>query len=135
MEGTGPLIERFGSLLRDLVRWGLVERHETKARRSWLLAPAAQRRLDELVPAHAPVEADVYLDRVCADCRLRRLTRRKGDSYLCEDCWVARQSRKGGLAESPPQVRQSYSRRRLRPADDHAPNGASEDTDRIRAMP
>ena len=106
-------IERFDPLLRDLVGWGLVERQAGNAKR-WQLTPAAQQRLNELVPSVA-VAADIYLDRVCPDCHERRLTRRHGDSYLCDRCWADRQTRLSVVAtEALAPAKQTHFRRRSR---------------------
>ena len=81
-------IESFDPLLRDLVAWGIVVRGGTKTRPSWTLVEAAQRRLDELEPKTGPFDVDqlVYLDHLCADCRLRTPTRLRDGIYLCDAC-------------------------------------------------
>jgi hypothetical protein len=82
-------IETFDPLLRDLVGWGLVERQDATA---WRLVASAQRRLDELLPTRAPGSgAVVFLNRRCADCQKRGLTRLRGESYVCDGCWAERQ--------------------------------------------
>ena len=130
-------IERFDSLLRDLVRWELVARHETKTRASWQLVPAAQRRLDELLSGHV-AKADVYLDRICADCHRRELTRRRGETYVCDDCWAQRQARMSVVTELPQEERPTPFWRRLRSADEQPAKAASEtksDTEPTEAAP
>ena len=137
MDDRGHPIERFDSLLRDLVRWGLVARHQTKTRASWQLVPAAQRRLDELLSAHV-AKADVYLDRICADCHRRELTRRRGEAYVCDDCWSQRQARMSVVAELPDDARPTPFWRRLRSTDDQrakAHNETKDDSEPTEAAP
>ncbi len=111
-------IDRFDPLLRDLAGWGLVERRATKTRATWQLAPAAQRRLEELLPASQMVspQAVVYLDRLCAECHQRELTRLHGDLYVCDRCWATRQTRRNTVvAAAPDEARPTHRWRRGRP--------------------
>jgi hypothetical protein len=109
-------IETFDPLLRDLVGWGLVERPDSSPGTPWQLVATAQQRLDELVsPTQvAGAGADVYLDRRCADCRQRGLTRLHGESYVCDTCWAERQGRLNAVVTEPAPVEQPHFWRRTR---------------------
>jgi hypothetical protein len=92
-------IETFDPLLRDLVGWGLVERQDGT---TWQLVASAQQRLDELLPTRAPgAAAVVFLNRRCADCNQRGLTRLRGDSYVCDGCWAERQVKRDVVVSEP----------------------------------
>jgi hypothetical protein len=75
------------ALLRDLVGHGLV-RHSDRGANSWTLTESAQRRLNDLAVATAPVDAEsiLYLNRRCAICRERTPTRLRQERYLCKAC-------------------------------------------------
>jgi hypothetical protein len=108
-------IETFDPLLRDLVVWGLLEHHEGETGAHWQLVPSAQRRLDELAPAKVTgVGAVVYLDRLCADCRQRGLTRLYGEKYVCDSCRDERHVRRDTVAEVASPAEQSHFWRRSR---------------------
>ncbi len=108
-------IETFDPLLRDLVCWGLVKRNEETNDAPWQLAPAAQKRLDELRPASTPrAAAVVYLDHRCADCRQRGPTRIHQDCYLCEKCWAERQELPVAVVAEPPSDENTHFWRRSR---------------------
>ena len=118
VEKTHP-IERFDSLLRDLVGWGLVERQDADSETTtpWQLVRDAQHRLDELLlRGRVPgAEADFYLDHLCAVCHQRGLTKQHGGSYLCEGCWGERQARLEAAGTDPsPSVKQARFWRRSR---------------------
>jgi hypothetical protein len=85
-------IERFDPLLRDLIGWGLAERYDSGEGPAWRLNGPAQRRLDELSPSTpSGHDAVVYLDRRCADCQQRGMTRLHEEHYVCDRCWAGRQ--------------------------------------------
>ena len=108
-------IETFDPLLRDLVCWGLVARQDGMTETPWQLVPTAQQRLDELQPTGAPqAGAIVYLDHICADCRKREPTRIHEDCYLCEKCWVERESRLNSVVTEPPSDQHTHFWRRSR---------------------
>lgn len=108
-------VERFDPLLRDLIGWGLVERADSETGPSWQLVGPAQRRLDELSPPSASGhDAVVYLDRRCADCRQRGLTRLRDESYVCDGCWSGRQAAPDPVAPQPAPVGQTSFWRRGR---------------------
>jgi hypothetical protein len=110
-------IETFDPLLRDLVGWRLVERQDGSAGTPWQLVSAAQRRLDELFPTEgAGARAVVYLDRHCADCHQRGLTRLEGESYLCDSCSAQRQEQPQALVTEPAPAEQAHFWRRSRPS-------------------
>jgi hypothetical protein len=108
-------IETFDPLLRDLIGWGLVERQDGNAGTPWQLVPTAQRRLDELLPNPVPgAGAVVYLNRLCADCHQRGLTRLHGESYVCDGCWAERQGRLDAVVTEPSPAEQTHFWRRSR---------------------
>jgi hypothetical protein len=111
-------IETFDPLLRDLVGWGLVERSEEGTGTGWQLVPAAQQRLDDLLaPSGATgtgTGADVYLNRLCADCHQRGLTRLRGECYLCDRCWTVREDGPVEEVTEPSPVTQAHFWRRPR---------------------
>jgi ribosomal protein L37AE/L43A len=109
-------IETFDPLLRDLVAWGLVDRQDGDTGEAWKLVPAAQRRLDELLsPTRLPgAGADVYLDRRCADCQHRGLTRLHEEIYVCDSCWAERQGPLDAEVIPPSPVEQTHRWRRSR---------------------
>jgi ribosomal protein S27AE len=108
-------IERFDPLLRDLIGWGLVERDDSHPGISWRLVGSAQRRLDELSPpraaGHDPV---VYLDRRCAECQQRGMTRLHDERYVCDRCWSGRLRVPEPVAPEPSPAGQSHFWRRSR---------------------
>jgi hypothetical protein len=122
-EGRSYRIETFDPLLRDLVVWGLVMKTEAEVG-LWQLTDAAQRRLDEIAERTRPLPPDqlVYLDRLCADCRLRGRTRLCDGVYLCEECEKHRTA-KVMDAEGPssPVVRKDRWRRRGNAVDGSTP--------------
>jgi hypothetical protein len=113
-------IETFDPLLRDLVGWGLVERTDGVEDAPWRLVPTARQRLEELAsPTQAPgAGADVYLDRRCADCQKRGLTRLHGESYVCDTCWEERQGRLNPVVTEPAPTAQPHRWRRTRQRQD-----------------
>jgi len=116
MNHTYP-IKTFDPLLRDLVAWGLVVRSGTEARPAWRLSEAAQRRLNEVVPANgvAGDEQLVYLNHRCTDCHLWGLTRLIDGVYLCQDCSEHRAIEPGENEDlATPAVRSTRWRRRRR---------------------
>ena len=113
-------IETFDPLLRDLVGWGLVERTDSVEDAPWQLVPTARQRLEELAsPTQAPsAGADVYLDRRCADCQKRGLTRLHSESYVCDTCWEERQGRLNPVVTEPAPTVQPHRWRRTRQRQD-----------------
>lgn len=110
---SGPRIESFDPLLRDLVGWGLVTRVETDGVPSWQLGEAAQDRLNEIIRPAGSLSPEqlVYLDHFCADCQVRGTTRLHDGVYLCSAC---SERRLVGTPEPPPTV-QRWRWRRDRP--------------------
>jgi hypothetical protein len=112
-------IETFDPLLRDLVGWGLVERRDTEAGAPWQLVPNAQQRLDELLgPARVSgIGADIFVNRLCGDCHQRRVTRLRGERYVCDRCWMDRQEAPAVVVTEPAPVGHAHRWRRTRPGE------------------
>ena len=92
MGGADFPIETYDALLRDLLTCGLVMRGEGEDGRSWHLVARAQQRLEDLAIAVGPwpTERTAILERQCADCRRRRLTWVREETYVCDSCWQKR---------------------------------------------
>ncbi len=91
-------IESFDPLLRDLAAYGLLVHEETDGEISWHLTEKAQERLTQILRHRLePMlpEKLVYFDHLCADCRMRGLTRLRDGLYLCESCALARSESSG----------------------------------------
>ena len=108
-------IERFDPLLRDLIVWGLVERHDSGDVTSWQLVGSAQRRLDELSPAPGSGrDAVVFMDRRCTDCQQRGMTRLRDERYVCDRCWARRHEVPDAVVPEPVPAGQGHFWRRSR---------------------
>lgn len=83
-------IDTFDALLRDLLTWDLVVPAEGDDPQTWQLVARAQQRMGVLAKSRGPwpAERTAYLGRLCADCRRRQLTWRRGDAYVCDPCWL-----------------------------------------------
>ena len=77
----------YDALLEGLLSSGMVSR-AAEGEGTWVLSEPARRRLDDLVTRQARLSAEdlVYLDRRCAGCGDRRLTRLIAGEYLCDRC-------------------------------------------------
>ena len=77
----------YDALLEGLLSSGMVSRG-TGDEGGWSLSEPAQRRLDDLVARQERISAEdlVYLDRRCAGCGDRRLTRLIAGEYFCDRC-------------------------------------------------
>jgi hypothetical protein len=90
-------LDRFDSVLRALVTYGLVEQesengddrgdNEAPGRTSrWRLIPAVQRRLEALVPPAPPADKLIYFGHRCASCGQHAPTRMHSGVLLCDAC-------------------------------------------------
>lgn len=77
----------YDALLEGLLASGMVSQGAGETG-TWVLSEPAQRRLDDLVARQQRLSAEdlVYLDRRCAGCGDRRLTRLIAGEFLCDRC-------------------------------------------------
>jgi ribosomal protein L37AE/L43A len=78
-------VERFDSLLRDLLAWHLVEESPTEG---WALRPDVAQRLQSLARLSRREDPSdvVYFSHTCSGCHSRGLTRLRDGHYLCDAC-------------------------------------------------
>lgn len=85
-------IERFDSMLRSIVSFGLAQRNDADGPPTWQFVPEAQQRLEQLaresglLAVWSEARQMVYLDRHCALCGNRVRTRLRDGMYLCDQC-------------------------------------------------
>jgi len=80
------LARQLDPVLRELVAFGLVEKHIEGDQATWVLSDAAQHRLC-LLDRPAPDAASMFfVGHRCDRCREHAVTRRVGERYLCASC-------------------------------------------------